>query len=92
MNLLSFLVTWDAYYLKSEAEHELDIKLGTGKPLSVPTVHNPDGTIQAANYYEASKHLNGTTLQGDEGRTIMRIGHNLWKIVNLPWDTEFEDE
>jgi len=73
-NIISFVVTWDPYYLKSEAEQD------AGKPLSVPTVRNKGKSIQDAyQHYGITHGTPGSATESDvraKLNTILRSGES----------------
>jgi len=43
-------------------------------------------TFHANDYNQAAKRTDGTSAPGNVIRAVVRVGHNLWKIANLPAD------
>jgi hypothetical protein len=42
--------------------------------------------VQARNSFDATRHLQGTTPEGDKTRTVTHTGRNRWTITNEDWN------
>ena len=52
-----------------------------------PVIH-----VQAANYREASRPVEGTTYPGDVSRSVVKTGKHKWEIRVEEWNTRIDKE